>query len=250
MLASASLVLVSIAAGIALLWIFSKTSDQARIRTTKKRLQARLLELRLYADDPRVVLRAQRALFTENLRYFALMLRPAVFATLPMILLLIVMDGFYGYRPLPPGESAVVTVQMRGGTEPAASPRIEVPDGFIVETPAARVIPDRQVSWRIRPERPASAQLQVLAGGEEAAKSIASGDGLGYLNGRRAGSALAWLLHPGEPPLSGGAIEWIEVEYPPAEISYFGLKTHWLVWFILFSMAAAFLLKGRFGVTI
>ena len=233
-----------------MLWIFSKTSDQQRIRATKKRLQARLLELRLYADEPRVVLRAQKALFAENFRYFGLMLRPALFATLPMVLLLIVLDGFYGKRPMAPGEVALVTVELRNTLGTDLPIELRPPAGIQVETPPARVIADRQVSWRIRPERPTSSTLRILSGGQEVTKRVETGSGLHFLSSRRVGSPLAWLIHPGEALLRDTEIEWIEVDYPSAEVSYFGLHTHWLVWFVVFSMAAAFLLKNRFRVTI
>ena len=250
MIASVSLLLVSIVAGTVLLWLFSKVSNQRAIRATKKRLQARLLEMRLYGDDPKVVVRAQRALLGENLRYFALMLRPAMFAMLPMATLLVLMEGFYGQRPIAPGEQSIVTVQLASLSSDSAAPEIQTPDGIVVETPPVRDLADNQVSWRIRSDDSASGEIRVRVGKSEAGKRVVTGEGFHYLVSRRGSSAFEWLLHPGEGLLPNSNIKWIEVAYPPAEISYFGWKTHWLVWFLIFSMVAAFLMKSRFHVTV
>jgi len=241
-----SLVVVSFLTGLALLWVFGKTSNQAAVKLTKKRLQARLLEMRLYGDDPGTVWKAQKALLELNARYLALMLRPALFATAPMVLLLIVMDGFYGRRPLEPNHAAIVTVQLAN----AGDAELEVPAGIEVETPAVRALSDSQVSWRIRPTQDISGELRVVSGGVSATKSVRAGEGIGYLASRRVGSAVSWLIHPGEMPLAEAGFEWIELEYPSANVSMFGISTHWLVWFAIFSMGPAYLLKGRFGVTL
>jgi uncharacterized membrane protein (DUF106 family) len=42
----------------------------------------------------------------------------------------------------------------------------------------------------------------------------------------------------------------VEVRYPGSEIDAFGLQLHWLVWFLLISIVAAYALKGVFGVTV
>ncbi len=249
MIASLSLLAISLAAGVLLLWIFARTSDQAAIRITKKRLQARLLEMRLYADDPRVVLRAQRALLTENLRYFGLMVRPAAIATVPMLLVLILLDGFYGRRPLEPGRSTIVTVGLGAPLDPPPA-ALAASDGFRVETPPAHAVTEREISWRIRAERAARGELRFEVGGAKAVLAVRSGGGLPLLGGRRSRSLTSWLVVPWERRLESSLIERIEVEYPSREISYFGLETHWLVWFLVFSMGGAFLLKSRFGVTL
>ena len=170
MLLPASLVIVSILTGIAMLWVFRWTSDQAAVKVTKKRLQARLLEMRLYGDDPGIVWRAQKALLAANARYFGLMLRPAVVATIPMVLLLVVLDGFYGKQPLTIGEAAIVTVHLNEG----ADAELEAPAGIAVETPAARAVGESEVSWRIRPSEPVTGELRITSDGTTVTSSTCS----------------------------------------------------------------------------
>jgi hypothetical protein len=39
--------------GAAMLWVFGRTSDQERMKQVKRRVQAGLLELRVFVDEPR-----------------------------------------------------------------------------------------------------------------------------------------------------------------------------------------------------
>ena len=55
--AFASLVPVSILAGIGILLVFRHASDQAAVRRAKSIAQAHLLEFRLFMDEPRLLLR-------------------------------------------------------------------------------------------------------------------------------------------------------------------------------------------------
>src|SRR5688572_23637994 len=102
--------------GIATLLVMRRFSDQEAIRTAKSRLLAHLYELRLFGDDPRLVLRAQKNLFVWNLRYLRLALRPAAIIAIPAMLVALQLDALYGKRPLKQGEAAVVTVELKPGT--------------------------------------------------------------------------------------------------------------------------------------
>lgn len=244
------LVVASFAAGCLLLWVFRCTAEADRIERAKKRLQARLLELRVWGEDPVNLLRTQAELLRENARYFAAMLRPAGFASLPLAGLVVVMQGLYGWRPLTVGEAAVVTVQFRS-TEALRGPiELEAPPGIAVETPPVRAVASRQVSWRIRALAPVRGWLQVRAPGFQESKSIRAGNGLGWVSPRRVRSLWQWLWQPWEARLQADRIEWIAVGYPAAEWVLFGLRAHWLVWFLVLSMLTALVLRKPFGVVI
>ena len=51
------LLLLSVLTAAAILPVIARTTDQARLRQTKRRIQAALFEIRLLNDDPRLVLR-------------------------------------------------------------------------------------------------------------------------------------------------------------------------------------------------
>ncbi len=244
-----TLIPIAALAGIGMLLIFRRTSDQAALGRTKKLVRAHLLELRLFADEPSLVWRAQKDLLRANWQYLRLMLRPMLWATVPLALLLVQLDEIYGRAPLAIGQAAVLTMQMRTPFPPnVPPPRLEAPAGIEVETPAVRVLSENQVSWRLRPLREVSGRLRVHLPGETLEKSIKAGGRLRRLSSRRVCFSFALLLHPGEWPLPARDVEWIEVGYPPAPVHACGTDLHWLIWFLAASMLSAWVLGWRFRV--
>ncbi len=241
-------VLLSIMIGIAMLWVVGKTSNQPALERAKKRMQAHLLEMRLFGDDPGLLLRAQKDLIVNNVKYVAHMLRPALFLAAPMVVLYGHLDAVYGRRPLRVGEAALATAKMDLSGE---APRLTASAGVAVETPAVRVWPAGEVSWRVRAIGAGEAELTLQSRHGELRKNAAVGEGFGYVSQRRAG---AWwerlFLAPGEDGYESTAIEWLEIRYPEREIGFGSWTTHWVVWFLLISILTAYLLKGFFGVVL
>ena len=242
---------LSALAGLGMLWVFRRTSDQARIRAVKREVHAYLLEMRVYADDPGATWRAQKSLVSANLRYMGLALRPALWMGLPVAILLIHLEAFYGRAPLPPGRPALVTAGLRGEAAASGPPPVLLPPpGVEVSAPPVRIVEQRQVSWRILPARPISGELRFAINGRSVGKAIEAGGVPRFIAGRRVDSAWSALWHPDEPRIGPGGVEWVEIAYPEAYIGVFGLSFNWLVWFLMVSMLSAWLLRKRFGVTL
>jgi hypothetical protein len=213
-------------------------------------MEARLYEFRLFVDEPKLIWRAQLGLARDGLKYLSLMLVPLAVLTLPMLLLFAQLQAFYGYSPLRPGEPANLTVQLRqplgAGDE---KPVLEVPAGFVVETPPVRVLHRAQVSWRVRPIHEASGTLRVTLQTDSAAKSISAGSGPRYLSRRRVSSFADLLWFAAEPAIAPGRIDWIEIDYAEADIRFLDVRLHWLVWLLIVSMTVSLLLRRRLGVS-
>jgi len=237
--ALATLIPISVLAGIAILLVFRYTSDASAVRRAKGIAQAHLLEFRLFMDDPVLVLRAQRDLIVANVHFMRLMLRPFLWMLVPMGLLLAFLESFYGHAPIRPGESAIVTAGVRNA---AAGLTLQAPPEIAVETPAVHVLADKQISWRIRPLHAATTELQILDGSRAITKRVSAGNGIHFLSERR-GSVFSLFLYPTEPPLTGDDLQWIEIGYPPATV----LHLHWLIWFFAISGVTALALRRRFG---
>jgi hypothetical protein len=244
-----SLTVVSVLVGLGVLWVVRKTSDQAGIRAVKRKVHAYLLEMRVYGDDPGAMLRAQTSLMKANLRYMGLALRPGLFMVVPLGILLIHMEAFYGRAPLEPGRPAVVTAGLRGHAD-GPGPELFPPLGFDVSAPPVRIPEEGEVSWRIVPERAASGELHFEIGGQRFMKKIEAGGEQRFVAGRRVRTAWEAFWHPDEPRLPAGNIEWVEIAYPPASMGLFGFHINWLVWFVAISMLAALSLRKRFGITL
>ena len=246
-----SLIPLAILTGVGMLWVFKKTSNQRAIERAKKKMQAYLLELRLYGDDPRLLFGTQGRLLLANLRYVGLMLVPAIYLTIPMVVLLFHLDAVYGIAPLEAGQSAIVTVQSSNPvTSSLAAPALHAPAGFEVETPAVRALGPAQFSWRLRAANIAQGDLEFEWNGRRWTKSIDASGWPSYVSPRRVSSALSSVAHPGESLVDDAGVEWVSIDYPGASIRTGSVELHWLIWFFVVSIVAAYLLKGVFGVTL
>lgn len=234
-----SLGLVSILAGVAMVYVFRRWSDQDALRGTASRMLAHLMEFRLFIDEPALVMRAQRELFVENWRLLRLLARPSLILVIPSIVLLAQMDACYGRAALRVGDPAVVTVQLKhfSGADPTGIV-LKAPAAIRVETPGVRVPSVNQISWRIRPIGPVAGRLQIVEPERVITKSIVAGEGVHYLSERR--STPEFFLHLSEAPLVDSAVASIEVLYPSATI----LHLNWLVWFLLISSGTAVVIYG------
>jgi hypothetical protein len=231
------LALLAAAAGLGMLWVFSKTSDPAKVKAAKRRIHAALLELRVFADEPSVTWQAQGSLLAANLRYLALSLKPALWLALPIAFLILHLEPFYGRAPLPLQSESIVTMGMAptwNARSPA--PQLAAPREVQVEGPPVRVADAREITWRLRPTAECSGELRFMVDGAVAAARIEAGT--------------RWRAVAGRQRVHAAPAEWIEIRYPQAAFTVFGFSVSWLLWFAAVSMLAAVLLRKRFGVVL
>ncbi len=228
--------------GLISVWMFRRFADEKKMHVVFNRILAGLLEFRLFADEPLLIFRAQRSLLRANVQLLRQALLPALIVLLPLGLLLAGCEALFERAPLKPGEDAVLTVKYNGlFEERLPSVELRAPLGIAVETLPVRIARDREISWRLRVNRPASGDIEVVSNGQATGKAVCARLGLHWLSERRVKTA-EFLLHPLEWPLPGGAISSIAISYPPATV--WGVS--WLVWFFFGSLfgAAALLLAG------
>jgi arylsulfatase A-like enzyme len=145
--------------GIATAFVFRRFTASGT-RQTVNRILARVMELRLFLDEPRLIWHAQCDLLRENLRLFGQIAVPSLITAPLLALVMWQADAVYGRGPLRAGDPVVVTAHAK--TDDLADPRIEAP-GVTIETPGVRIPRLREVSWRIRPMRPFRGRLSVNA---------------------------------------------------------------------------------------
>ena len=234
-----SLPILAVLTGILTAVVIRYTTDASALRATGRRIQAHLLEFRLFFDEPRLIWQAQMNLLRDNLRLFMLLLPATLILALPMAWLILQLEAVYGLRPLALGEASVVTAQLTRAQDAADRLVLEGNAGVRVETPPVRVVRDNQVVWRIRPASNGHRAVDLTLNGRTVRKSIAIGDAPTILSPRRTRSLAGFLLHPAEPRLPQGEIVWLEVDYPQSEAANI-----WLVWFVAVSTVTA-LISGR-----
>lgn len=222
--------------GTVALLFFRKFSDLDLLRRSWKRLLARFLELRLFMDDPVLILRSQRDLLLENIRMLRAIRRPLLLFLLPAAVTVLLLDACFARAALRLRHPAVVTVQLTNSTwDRLSGVQLSAPPGIEIETAGVRVPSQGQVSWRILPVANTSAALTIKDDAHSIRKNIAAGPGIRVLSARRYGSTEGFLLHWSELPFSDSTLAWVQVDYPRAVI----LGTSWILWFLGFSFVGA-----------
>jgi uncharacterized membrane protein (DUF106 family) len=242
-----ALFVISMLAGVLMLLIFRLTSNQAKIKEAKDKMQGHLLEILLFKNSPRIILSAQKELLRYNVRYMKHAFKPMLFMILPVSLLLIHLDGWFGSRPLRAGESAIVSVKLSDeGPKLISQITLETDKGLIVETPPLRITETGEIYWRIRAEAPGDHQITIRTDGHTIRKKVTvSQTGFTRLSRSMVGSSFQdIMLNPGENPIKPDVfINKIEVGYPVRVIKILGWKSHWLVLFFALSIAGGLLFR-------
>ena len=244
----------SIPVSIFALWVFGKTSNQTKITEVKNKIAASLFEIRLFNDDLRAILRAQWEILGHVLRYQGLALVPMIFILPPLVLLMVQLHQYYGFRGFEPGESALLRVELAetGGARPNLA--IDVPEGLHLQTPAVWVPSLGEFNWEIAADAPGDYELGFTIGGETAVKTVSVTDRVVRLSPERPPRAFMDQLEwPSERPLpSGAAIQRITIDYPEGAMTMPGWSWEWsFAWMVVFfvlTMVFAFALKKPMGV--
>jgi len=245
------LIFISILVGILMLFVFKHTSDQDGIKQLKNHLKAHLLEFRLYRDDVGLSLAAMKSLLLVNLRYLKFALKPMLILMGPTVLILIQLASWYEYRPLRVGESAILSLKLKDAAA-LDNIQLEVPMGLAVATPPLRIFQENEVDWRIRAVNNGVWEIKFRNGVEVLSKSLRVADSFEKLAAYRiARNSPAVLLYPKETALPANSfIQEIHVDYPHRQLSVWGWQVHWLVVFLVVSIAAGYLMKGFFNVQV
>jgi uncharacterized membrane protein (DUF106 family) len=238
-----SLTVLSVLLGVAMLFAFKWIGEPGALERAMAKMQAYMMEMRLFDREPKLVFGAMGRLFWWNFKLFAALLRPVLVATLPMILLFIQMDHYYGMRPLEVGESTVVTAKVEDREAFYGPILLTAEDGAVVETLGVRSPERGIVSWRVRAEQEGVSLLTLSVGEEEITKTLTVGEELQRVSKRRARRAADAMLFPVEPRLPAGAVAWVDVRYPAISVSVLGIPMHWLVWLFIISLVGALVVR-------
>jgi uncharacterized membrane protein (DUF106 family) len=247
----------SIPVGVFALWIFGKTSDQDRIAEVKRRIHAGLFEIRLFNDDLRAILRAQGEILRHVLHYQALALKPMVFILPPLVLVMVQLHQFYGFRGLRPGDEVLLTVQLASETtESGGRPEfeLETPPGLRAAMEPVWVPSLAQVTWRLEVQDWGDWDLALNVAGSRFEKTIRATDKLVRLSPERPPRTFIDQLEwPSEQPLEkSGAVRSASLGYSEGSVGILGWDFEWsfawMVVFFILTMVVALALRKPMGV--
>lgn len=237
---------------LVVLGVMKLASNQDQMAAAKRRIHADLLEMRLYNDDVRALLRAQGALLRHNGTYIWLSLVPVLITALPLTLAIAQVQAWYGYSGLATSEPTLVVADLRGPA-PDVLPTLVAP-GLDIDGPALYFPSLNQVVWRVVPRESGAHLLRLRLGPEGAPidKTVHIGAAVARRSPSREPAGLVHqLLYPSEAPLSGDSpVAAIRLAYPDRDLSVFGFELHWLVVYLAASFAFVLALRKPLGVVI
>ena len=243
----------ALGSALAVLAVMRWTSNQAALAAVKRRIHAALLEMRLYNDDLRALVRAQGEVLRHNLSYVGLSLVPLLITAVPLTLVIAQLQAWYGYAGLPAGVPVVVTATLEAGAA-GALPTLEGTGVDVMGPP--RYFPTLgDITWRVVPRTAGATSLRVvLPTGVVVEKSLVVATGGEVMRRspvRERASLLGQLLYPSEPPIDDGAgIAAIRVPYPDRLLPVAGQSWHWLYVYLLLTFAFVLALRKPLGVVI
>jgi len=244
----------SIPVSVFALWVFGKTSNQDKITAVKAKIAASLFEIRLFNDDLRAIAKAQWEIMGHVIRYQGLALVPMVFILPPLVLIMVQLHQFYGFRGFEPGETALLRVELANTGGPRPDLAIEVPEGLHLETRAMWIPSLGEFNWQLAADAPGNYELGFTLGGATVTKTVSVTDRVVRLSPERPPHSFTDQLEwPSERPLpSDGAIQRITIAYPEATMGMLGFSWEWsFAWMVVFfvlTMVFAFALKKPMGV--
>jgi hypothetical protein len=242
---------ISVLTGLAALVVFRYVSNQDALRRIKNRIQAHLLELRLFPDQLGIVSRAHGRILRWTAIYLAYNLKPLAILLLPLVILMVQLDLRFGRTPLQTRDSFILTAKL---ADPGAldSDSLRLPKGLTLTAPPVNVPALQEVSWRIRADEYGVFSPTVVVAGQTFTKQVVVSKEISALPVERGrASVMEWFMNPVEQPLPrGGPLRSLEVNYAPRSIDLGYFATSWLVFFLVVSLVAGLILKMVLGIEI
>jgi hypothetical protein len=244
------MIVLAVPGALFALAVYKMISNQTAIRDAKDKIIAYLLELRLFRDDLRVLLRAQGGVFASIGRYVGHSLLPMLVMLPVFLLVLIQIESRFAFRGLSPNEQALVTVSVKSQQPVSHLPvSLAAADGLQVTTPALRADASGEIYWRVRALTAGTHDLKLNVSGELANRIVNAEGAGGAMTMAYRASDMRTLLYPSVAPLpADGPVDSLAVDYPRARGEFAGLSsTSWL--FFGMVMLFAFALRRLFDVS-
>lgn len=248
------MILISFLTSLFLLFVFRFTSNQHGIKQVKNKIKAHLLELRLFKDSLSVSLKAQGNILRYNLKYISYSAKPLLVMIIPLILILIQLNLWFGYQALAPGQKAILKAKLEEGHNLLDIDLVIEPSSALyIETLPLRIEEEKEINWRFSAKEKGLFDLTLIINGHRLTKKVAvTQKPLSKISPTRIRrNFIDELFNPGEAPLPGDLpLKTIEIIYPSKNMNLFGWSIHWLIVYFALSIIFGFAFKGVFKVEI
>lgn len=246
------LYLLSFIAGILLLLLYGKVSNQQGLKRVKDKIYSYLLESVLFRHEIGTALRAQGRMFGLAAVYLGYALPAILVLAVPCIFLLGQINLWFGYFPLAPGSETVLTARLFDQSR-LSDLQLQLSPQLEPITPALRIAEQQTVQWRLRKIETGEGQITVQLGeaGKPYSLPVIATDSAGAVPTGRYSDWWWGLLYPGQESLSrSSGIRELYLLYPERDYSLLGVRMHWIFIFLIVSIVAGLLGSKFFKVEI
>ncbi|HEU5337583.1 MAG TPA: hypothetical protein VFU27_16560 [Terriglobales bacterium] len=245
------LLALSVITGFVMIVLFGYLSDQKAVRVAKDQLRAQLLAVRLFQDQPQVVVRAYGRILTGTGRYLKVAFKPLAIVIIPLTLMLVHFDRYLGALPFQPHQPILLKAQLAGPGD-LDNLALRLPQGLSESAPAVHIAGENEVDWRLVAATDGNYTVDVLANGQSVDKQVVVSGNLSHLSAcRMRGHLWERLLDCAEPALPDNApVKLLAVGYPSRDFDVGPWTTDWLVIYFVVSLAAAVVFKFILGIEI
>jgi hypothetical protein len=249
---SLALIVLSLVLGVAMAYMFKITSNQKKIKQSKDRFKARVLEMRVYQDDLVAIFKALFGAFISNFYYLRHSLKPILFLIVPVVIVVIQADARFSRVHLKPGDVTILELSLRDGVNPLEMDvSLAGGSGYQLDARPVRVADPPEVNWRLHVASAGMHDLAVAVGSERFALPLVAQARHGCIaHTREASSFWEPLIHPGASIPSDSPIAGFRLQYASSSHPLLFWHTHWLVVLLFYSLLGALIAKFVFKVEI
>jgi len=249
---------LSVVTSFVVLLAYKYFSSPKKIKEAKDRIKANIFAIRLYKDFWRVILGSFGKSLYYTLKYFSLNIATIVIILPILIPMFVQMDVRYGMRPFQEGEEFVITgvfdenpfdldvkLQENEHFKPVMSP-------FFVNAykDAEKKVPLKEAIWKVKAKADGDATIRIKVKDRVFEKRLFIGKYEGALSNKKyRDSSWGHFIYPVEKLMKEKSeLKSIYINYPGREVSFLGFSTHWLVYYLLWTLIIVLAFKRRFGI--
>ena len=244
--------IISAVMGVLLLILFKYTSNQKAIGRTRNYIKANMLALKLFKDELPVTFASQGKVFLGAFRLLFHSLRPLLVMMVPVVMILAQMAGWYQFRPLQSGETALVTIKLNDNNDDTLPEVNLAPSaGAEIAIGPVRIAQLHEVRWQIQAQQIGQHNLTFNVAGQDYHKTLHVGPGLQKISPLRPGWNFSdIILYPFEKPFPADSpVQQISIDYPDRP-GFTDGSNYWMLYLFIVSFAFALIFKSALKVKI
>lgn len=242
------LIFISALAGVLLIFVYGKVSNQKAIKKVKRKISASILEVILYRHDISLCLKAQGGMLLAGAKYFLLAVPPLLILMIPCIVILSQLNLRYESRPLKVGETLLLTTKLNDSAK-LMNASLNLSGGLEASEPV-RIPEANEIVWKIRAKDTGEQKLTIQGLASKYEKPLFVETAAVPLYAQLNKSWLWTILYPQDNAAFANEFSEIKLSYPKGEHFLFSLKLHWVIIFFIVSLVSGLVASKLFKIEI